>query len=97
MRKAENRRLVGPRLRGMLKMTIMQRRRDTTYRMLAKKNGGIVPCFVCGLHVPKAKATLEHVRPLSKGGTDEMSNLSISHARCNQARGNDMTTTGATP
>jgi len=88
MRKAQNRASVGRHLREMLKTTIMQRRRETVYRMLSKQNAGKVPCFVCGEHVPKVKATLEHVRPLSKGGTDEMSNLSISHGKCNQARGN---------
>ncbi|QQP96459.1 HNH endonuclease [Lysobacter enzymogenes] len=83
-----SRRSVGRHLRGMLKATIMQRRRETVYRMLAKRNAGIVSCFVCGKHVPRQWATLEHVLPLSKGGTDEMSNLSISHAKCNHRRGN---------
>ena len=91
MRPANKRgsRLVSHQLRGMLKTTIMQRRRETVYRMLAKKHAGIVPCFVCGKHVPRPSATLEHVKPLSKGGTDDMSNLSISHAKCNHRRGNN--------
>jgi 5-methylcytosine-specific restriction endonuclease McrA len=76
-------------LRGMCKRTIVQRRRETTYRMIAKKCAGKVPCFVCGEHVPYAGCTLEHIKPKSKGGTDDMSNLAISHFKCNQARGNN--------
>lgn len=86
------RRQTGQHLRGMLKATIMQRRRETTYRMLAKRNGGQVPCFCCGRHVPPQHATLEHIIPRSRGGTDEMSNLSISHRFCNAKRGNAMPT-----
>lgn len=90
MRPAPKRSVVGVKLRGMLKRTVMKQRRDTVYHMLHKKHSGMVPCFVCGKHVPKPLATLEHVRPLSKGGTDAMSNLSISHGHCNSARGNNV-------
>lgn len=31
--------------------------------------------------------TIEHLRPLSKGGTSEMSNLALAHRRCNEKRG----------
>ena len=55
--------------------------------MLAKKNNGLVPCFVCGRHVKEKNATLEHILPTSKGGTDDMENLAISHYQCNQRRG----------
>lgn len=89
------RRAVGRHLRGMLDTTILQRRRDTTYRMLAKKHDGQVPCYCCGRHVPKQHATLEHIIPKSRGGTDEMSNLSISHRYCNNKRGDAMPETGA--
>ncbi len=68
--------------------SIRSRRRITLYKMLHTKGCGFVPCFVCGLHVPRDKATLEHIKPLSKGGTDQMSNLAISHYVCNQRRGN---------
>jgi len=62
-------------------------RRETLYRMLGKRNNGTVPCFVCGRHVREKNATLEHIIPISKGGTDDMDNLSISHFQCNQRRG----------
>lgn len=75
-------------LRQRLKGHTRQGRRETIYRMLLKKNYGRVPCFVCGHHVEKKDATLEHIQPRSKGGMDDMGNLSISHRLCNQARGN---------
>jgi len=57
--------------------------------MSAKQNNGSVPCFVCGKHVKIEDATLEHIKPQSKGGTDEMNNLAISHFRCNQKKGSN--------
>ena len=79
---------ISPSLRKRLDRTVLQRRRETVYRMLFKRHAGMVPCFVCGCHVEKREATVEHVKPLSKGGTDCMSNLSISHGKCNNRRGN---------
>lgn len=46
-------------------------------------------CFVCLKTIETYQdCTLEHIIPLSLGGTDEDSNLSISHKRCNQLKGN---------
>ncbi len=70
-----------------LRRHILQRRRATIYRMLADTHGGLVPCFVCRLPVEEAEATLEHIVPRSKGGSDDMDNLAISHAVCNHRRG----------
>ncbi|MFG6462304.1 HNH endonuclease [Roseateles sp. DXS20W] len=67
---------------------VRKQRRETVYKMKRKRCYGVVPCFVCGQHVDEMHATLEHVQPLSKGGTDAMANLDISHSWCNQARGN---------
>lgn len=77
-------------LRNRLHSQVMQGRRETVYKMLKKKHGGLVPCFVCGTHVDEKYASLEHIVPLSVGGTDEMSNLSISHRKCNSDRGNTL-------
>lgn len=74
-------------MKARLQGTVRATRRETIYKMLAKKNGGTVPCFVCGRHVREKNATLEHVIPVSKGGTDDMHNLAISHWQCNQRRG----------
>jgi len=68
---------------------VLKQRKLTIYKMIGKKNNGTVPCYVCNRHVKLKNATLEHIRPLSKGGTHEIENLAISHYQCNQARGND--------
>jgi hypothetical protein len=77
-------------LKGRLQAAVRSGRRETIYKMLGKQNDGVVPCFVCGLHVEKKDATLEHKLPVSKGGTDDMDNLSISHEKCNRKRGNSI-------
>lgn len=66
--------------------SVRKGRRETVYRMLLKRHGS-VPCFVCGKHVKEPHATLEHILAVSKGGTDDMDNLSISHNVCNARRG----------
>ena len=48
---------------------------------------GIVPCYVCSLHVKWAVASLEHMLPKALGGTNHRSNLAISHRDCNSRRG----------
>lgn len=61
--------------------------RDKIYKTVARQLHGVVPCWVCGQPVLPADATLEHIRPLSQGGNSHLENLAISHARCNQQRG----------
>ena len=75
-------------MKAKLQASVRANRRETIYKMTAKRNGGKVPCFVCGEHVSEETATLEHILPKSKGGTDDMDNLSISHEDCNKKRGN---------
>ena len=36
----------------------------------------------------KQLATIDHVIPRSKGGTDRPDNLQLAHARCNKIKGN---------
>lgn len=76
-------------LREQLKGSVRSTRRATIYKILEKQNNGTVPCYVCGNHVKKGTETLEHILPVSRGGTDEMDNLSISHLQCNQRRGSN--------
>lgn len=83
----KRRRLLSGAMQAKLAGSVRQGRRATVYKMLSKQHGGSVPCFVCGKHVKEAHATLEHIVPLSKGGTDDMGNLSISHNVCNNRRG----------
>ena len=60
--------------------------RDKIYKTVARQLHGVVPCWVCGLPVAPADATLEHIKPLSEGGNSHLENLAISHAVCNYAR-----------
>ena len=38
----------------------------------------------------KQRATVDHIRPKSKGGTDAHANLQLAHARCNKIKGNQL-------
>ena len=76
-------------LRNQLEASVRKQRRETIWKMTLKRDGE-VRCFVCGGLITEYKyATLEHIIPSSKGGTDDMDNLSLSHKKCNERRGND--------
>lgn len=36
----------------------------------------------------KRRATVDHIIPRSKGGSDAVENLQLAHARCNKIKGN---------
>ncbi|MEO1553393.1 MAG: HNH endonuclease [Pseudomonadota bacterium] len=36
------------------------------------------------------RATFDHIRPRSKGGSNEPENLQLAHARCNKIKGNQI-------
>ncbi len=38
----------------------------------------------------KYRATVDHIYPRSKGGSDAMENLQLAHARCNKIKGNQL-------
>ena len=44
-------------------------------------------CCVCGHRVPLELATVEHLKPVSRGGEHVGANLAVSHARCNSRKG----------
>jgi len=69
---------------------LRMQRRATLYKMKRKAHRGRVPCFVCGKHVQRQDATLEHIVPQAQGGTDDMHNLDISHRACNQEKGDQL-------
>ncbi len=73
----------GAMLGGMSKLGLT---RDKIYRTVARQLHGVVPCWMCGEHVLPAEATLEHIQPLSEGGSSHIENLAISHGRCNNQR-----------
>jgi hypothetical protein len=48
-------------------------------------------CHLCGLRIdaPKAKWNVEHVKPLSMGGTDDRANLRPAHVECHAVKSAD--------
>ena len=60
--------------------------RNKIYNTVSRQLHGVVPCWVCGEHVLREAATLEHILPLSEGGNSHAENLAISHELCNNQR-----------
>lgn len=60
--------------------TIEEVHRDVVY----KRDKGI--CYLCGKRVDKKSWQLEHVIPLSRGGSHSYSNVAVSHPICNQMK-----------
>ncbi len=60
--------------------------RTKIYGTIARQLHGVVPCWICGEPVAQADATLEHIKPLSDGGSSHLDNLAISHGVCNSRR-----------
>lgn len=44
-------------------------------------------CCICAEPIALGSESLQHVKPRSKGGTDDISNLRPAHKRCNFALG----------
>lgn len=53
---------------------------------LAVKSGGICP--ICGEPMSEEEQTLDHIIPLSRGGTNDESNMRMVHERCNKFKNN---------
>ena len=45
-------------------------------------------CQICGEPVAFADASLDHIIPISRGGSDEATNIRLAHLFCNVSRGN---------
>ncbi len=67
-------------------MSRLAHTRDKIYKTVARQLHGVVPCWVCGQPVLPTDATLEHIQPLSEGGSSHLENLAISHGNCNNQR-----------
>lgn len=47
-------------------------------------------CRLCGEEFTDvAEPTIDHIWPVSRGGTSQLDNLQLAHALCNNRRGND--------
>lgn len=47
-------------------------------------------CGLCGHRIKKVDLTVDHIVPLSRGGSHDISNLRLVHAKCNVIKGNDL-------
>ena len=56
--------------------------RDEVY----KKSNGV--CAICGKALSPYTYTIDHIKPLSRGGTSELANLRATHEACNKLKGN---------
>ena len=45
-------------------------------------------CKYCGKQLTRFSATLDHIQPISKGGTNSIDNLITACLQCNSSRGN---------
>ncbi len=50
------------------------------------KKYGTLTCCLCKKEISFGSDSLEHLTPLSRGGTNDVSNLDISHKRCNSKK-----------
>lgn len=53
-------------------------------RVIARDNS---TCHLCGKKVRRSDIHLDHLIPLSKGGTHTYNNVAVAHSRCNVIRG----------
>lgn len=78
---------VSRRIRARLQSEVLFNRKHTLRKMQNNQ------CCWCGKQMQCEKPgkwdyeSIEHLIPLSKGGTDSMSNLALAHRKCNAERG----------
>lgn len=72
-----------PKKKKRKKTPLKQSRAKT--KILHELQSGL--CFYCGKSVSLESATKDHRVPISKGGSNEMSNLVMACPRCNIAKG----------
>ena len=57
-----------------------------SFAVLYKRDNG--RCGICGKAVPRVSASIDHILPLSRGGSHSYANTRIAHRACNSTRGN---------
>lgn len=62
--------------------------KDITLDKVYEKANGI--CGICGNYCIRKKASLDHIRPLSKGGTHTWDNIQLAHFNCNSKKGDKL-------
>jgi len=48
------------------------------------RDGGV--CYLCGVHIPEAEFTIDHLLPVSRGCADAPSNVAVAHMACNRRK-----------
>ena len=56
-------------------------------KKMKRKKGRARNCFYCGCHLHNKNKTIDHVKPIAEGGTNEGHNLVICCKDCNEAKG----------
>ena len=58
---------------------------DLRYRLWKRQSGR---CAYCGRRIAQADSEVEHKVPLSRGGSNSLSNLPVACTSCNREKGN---------
>lgn len=61
------------------------RNRSRKRHQLSSRDGGAI-CAYCGLRFKLRRLTIDHVVPLSRGGTNALTNLVLACGPCNQSK-----------
>ncbi|MCC7369776.1 MAG: HNH endonuclease [Chloroflexi bacterium] len=65
---------------------------ESDCRFVFERGRWVGPCLFCGGRLALDPltgegATLEHIRPRTDGGTNDLANLGLAHSRCNHEKG----------
>lgn len=63
----------------------IQSDKGITLDALYKRDNGI--CQICGKWVQPKHASIDHIHPVSRGGTHTWDNIQLSHVKCNKSKG----------
>ena len=69
------------------RLNLNSERRKSIKLMLGRKQRW--KCCLCGRQMLLKDATLEHIVPVTDGGSDKLDNLALSHVECNRDRGSE--------
>lgn len=57
----------------------------TTRELVFERDGGF--CYYCGRKISAYRTSIDHMLPVSRGGTDQPDNLALACPTCNRAKG----------
>jgi 5-methylcytosine-specific restriction endonuclease McrA len=71
-------------------MAMNKKQKDARKHLLAHDWGFGLRCYWCLQDLPFDQLTLDHLRPSSKGGSNNPENLRLACRKCNSSRGNSL-------